>query len=139
MTTIAYKDGVVAFDSYCTAGDIVVDSNRNKSAKHDGVTFVFAGDVRHEQALINAYFGSGETLESNTQAFAIDSGVLTHIGFDEDGSYSAEVVIEPCFAVGSGQRFALGAMDAGCSAVEAVKIACNRDIYSGGKVRKVKV
>lgn len=139
MTTIAYKDGIVAFDSYVTTGDMVVDFNCNKSQKHKGVMFVFAGDTRHETNLIEAWFDNSNQLDSNAQAFVIEKGRVYHIGFDSECSLLIEEITEPCFAIGSGQRFALGAMDAGCNAVEAVKIACNRDIYSGGRVRKVKV
>lgn len=42
-------------------------------------------------------------------------------------------------AIGSGAACALAAMDAGADAVKAVRIACKRDIYSGGRVRSVKV
>lgn len=39
----------------------------------------------------------------------------------------------PC-AIGSGQDYALGAMEAGASPAEAVEIACRRDVYSGGEI-----
>lgn len=39
----------------------------------------------------------------------------------------------PC-AIGSGQDYAFGAMDAGVGPIRAVEIACERDIYSGGKI-----
>jgi ATP-dependent protease HslVU (ClpYQ) peptidase subunit len=44
-----------------------------------------------------------------------------------------------CDAIGSGEEYAIGAMDAGLSAKDAVKIACNRDIYSGGRIRTFKI
>jgi hypothetical protein len=37
-------------------------------------------------------------------------------------------------ALGSGREFALGAMDAGASAIEAVRISSKRDIYTGGRI-----
>lgn len=40
----------------------------------------------------------------------------------------------PC-AVGSGQDFALAAMDCGAAPYMAVSIACARDVYSGGQIR----
>ncbi len=43
------------------------------------------------------------------------------------------------FAIGSGSVFALGAMDAGASAVEAVRIGKKRDPYSGGKITSLKL
>jgi hypothetical protein len=42
-------------------------------------------------------------------------------------------------ADGSGYKFALGAMDHGKSAKDAVKYAMTRDIYTGGKVKVIKV
>lgn len=43
------------------------------------------------------------------------------------------------FAIGSGGSFALGAMDAGASAEEAVKIACKRDLYTSEPVEVEKI
>ena len=37
-------------------------------------------------------------------------------------------------ALGSGSKFALTALSIGKNPVEAVEIACNLDVYSGGKV-----
>lgn len=39
----------------------------------------------------------------------------------------------PC-AVGSGQDYALGAMEAGATPEQAIAIACKRDCYSGGRI-----
>jgi len=47
-----------------------------------------------------------------------------------DKFFCPEEVQLPYYAVGSGGKYALGAMDAGCTAQEAVKIACNRCIYT---------
>jgi hypothetical protein len=41
------------------------------------------------------------------------------------------------FAMGTGERYALGAMMAGASPERAVEIACMFDIYSGGRIRLV--
>ena len=42
------------------------------------------------------------------------------------------------YAIGSGASYALGAMDAGATAKEAVKIA-SRDVYTGGIIRTHKL
>lgn len=44
-----------------------------------------------------------------------------------DGELNPLEVLDPYMGVGSGASYALGAMDAGASVVEAVEIACNRD------------
>lgn len=43
------------------------------------------------------------------------------------------------YAIGSGEEYAMGAMLAGCSALEAVKIAAKLDVYTGGPVRTLTV
>ncbi|GAI22667.1 unnamed protein product, partial [marine sediment metagenome] len=42
-------------------------------------------------------------------------------------------------AIGSGSAYALAAMDMGASAEEAVRAAMKRDIYTGGKVRTMRI
>ncbi len=41
-------------------------------------------------------------------------------------------------AIGTGAQFALGALDAGATPLQAVEIACNRDEKSGGRLRTIK-
>jgi hypothetical protein len=48
-------------------------------------------------------------------------------------------VREPFFAIGSGARYALGALAAGCSARRAVAIACRFDVHSGQGIDAVRV
>jgi ATP-dependent protease HslVU (ClpYQ) peptidase subunit len=43
------------------------------------------------------------------------------------------------YAIGSGSDFAMGAMLAGKTAAESVRIATKLDIYSGGAVRSIAV
>jgi hypothetical protein len=45
-----------------------------------------------------------------------------------------ETITPPPVAIGSGQDFAYGAMEAGLSAEQAVQVACRRDTRSGGKI-----
>lgn len=42
-------------------------------------------------------------------------------------------------AIGSGMYYALTAMDCGCSAEEAVKMAAKRDVNTGGEIRIFKI
>ena len=37
MTTIAYKDGVIAYDSRVTRGDLITDDDCDKCIERDGV------------------------------------------------------------------------------------------------------
>lgn len=54
--------------------------------------------------------------------------------FGESGQW---LVDNEFYAMGSGERFALGAMAHGACAAEAVQAAIRFDIYSGGPIRTV--
>lgn len=56
-----------------------------------------------------------------------------------DRFFCPEEVPELYYAVGSGGNIALGALDAGCTAEEAVEIACRRDTYTSKMGRKLQV
>jgi hypothetical protein len=56
-----------------------------------------------------------------------------------DNSYVVYKIDAPFHAVGSGSELAIGAMSAGASAKEALKIASQYDIYTGGKLRTKKI
>jgi hypothetical protein len=48
--------------------------------------------------------------------------------------YGREFHESPPYAMGSGRRFALAALDLGKSPREAVAYACTRDVFSGGEI-----
>jgi len=52
-----------------------------------------------------------------------------------EGRTDVSMPVKQPFSTGSGSVYAVGAMDAGASAEEAVNIACYRDPYSGGDVQ----
>lgn len=135
MTTIAYKDGVIAYDSRSTAREKIVSDDTEKCIEERGVKFILSGCASDFQALMDAYFGA-EPRGNGIAGFAIDDGVLWLIGISEDDGFWKERLRadQPC-AIGSGADHALTAMDMGGSAVKAVEMAMKRDIYSGGLVR----
>lgn len=74
-------------------------------------------------------------------------GDMNILGIDKNGDAYALwteqggnfVKVEAPYTDGSGHAFAMGVLDAGGTSVEAVKAACKRDVYSGGRVRSYKV
>jgi ATP-dependent protease HslVU (ClpYQ) peptidase subunit len=56
-----------------------------------------------------------------------------------DRFFTPEEIPVPYHALGSGGNIALGAMDAGATAQEAVEIACKRDTYSSKMGRPLQV
>lgn len=135
MTTIAYKDGVIAYDSRQVRCDRIVSDDCQKMTTVDGVSFFLAGAVCDEKALIAAYFGSPSSVPVECSGYALDGGKLLMVGHDDKtGIWRQELDPTNPDAIGSGSSFALAAMDMGASAEDAVRAAMKRDIYTGGKV-----
>ena len=143
MTTIAMKDGVIAYDSRVTQGDRVLDDNFNKRRTKDGVQFFIAGNMTDDEAVMDGYF-SGidviEDLDGNPNAdFLIVDGTDIYYGrVCQEAFWKMKLTNSTPYAIGSGSSYALGAMAAGATAKEAVQIA-TRDVFTGGKIRIYKI
>lgn len=136
MTTIAYKDGVIAYDSRQTRGGAIVSDDCLKHEVVDGVSFFLTGAVCDERALIAAYFGTPSPAPVECSGYAVDGGKLMLVGHDDKtGVWKQELDPSNPDAIGSGSAYALAAMDMGASAVDAVRAAMKRDIYTGGLIR----
>lgn len=140
MTTIAYKDGIIAYDSRQTRDNRIVTDNVNKCSVVNGVSFFLSGVVSDEKALIDAYFGTPASAAVECSGFVVDAGKLMRIGHDDDtGIWKQDLDPTNPDAIGSGTSYAIAAMDMGASAEEAVHAAMKRDIYTGGTVRTLQI
>ncbi len=135
MTTIAYKDGEIAYDSRTTCGDTIMDDDANKKIESRGVKFFLCGSTCDFEYLIEAYFGTPSPTPIEASGYALVGQELWYIGHNQDGFWKVKLRKDICHAIGSGSGFALGAMDAGLNARRAVAIAIGRDTGSGGRVR----
>lgn len=137
MTTIAYRDGIVATDTLLVSGSVVVDHFFDKTATKDGVMFFFAGSTSDYPKLIDEYLSPTGRDIGDVSAIVIDKGSVIKVGREEEGKgiWRCLARRENYISIGSGQDFALSAMDHGKSAKEAVEYAMKRDIYTGGDVR----
>lgn len=140
MTTIAYKDGVIAYDSRQTRNGAIVSDDAPKCQVVDEVSFFLSGAVCDEKALIAAYFGTPSSVPVECSGYAVDGGNLMMVGHDDKtGIWKQELDLSNPDAIGSGAAYALAAMDMGASAEDAVRAAMKRDIYTGGKIRTLQV
>lgn len=140
MTTIAYKNGVIAHDTRQTRNGAIVSDDCSKCQVVNGVKFFLAGLVCDERALIAAYFGTPSPVPVECSGYVVDGGKLLMIGHaDETGLWKQELDPANPDAIGSGSAYALAAMDMGASAENAVRAAMKRDIYTGGKVRTITI
>lgn len=133
MTTIAYKNNIMAADSRCTVtseggGDRVFTCK--KLFRRNGALIGTAGESGSGLIFVD-WYGTGKDAPSEL----IDGGAeFDCIVVDGSGAIwlydrwcKGEQVLEPFWAVGSGAKAALGAMHAGASAKRAVEIACKID------------
>lgn len=140
MTTIAYKDSIIAYDSRMLSGCTIVDDNYDKHLKVDGVHFFLTGATCSHKNLIAAY--QGEVIESKNGASALvlDKGELCLAIFNKGEHVSiCPEDLDRVIALGSGQDHAFTAMDCGLSAKDAVKMAMKRDTGTGGRIRTFKI
>lgn len=138
MTTIAYKDGVIAYDGRQTRNDRIVSDSAPKCQVVDGVSFFLSGSVCDEKALIAAYFGTASPVPVECSGYVVDGGKLLMVGHEDNtGIWKQELELANPDAIGSGAPYAIAAMDMGASAEDAVRAAMKRDIYTGGTIRTV--
>jgi ATP-dependent protease HslVU (ClpYQ) peptidase subunit len=135
MTTVAYKNGIIACDKQGTDGNVGMKASF-KAVRTDDTVYLITGTlykgVRFAEWLADGQHGKAPKLK-NTDVLEFDmrSGKLV---IYEGQSYPLPVE-ETMYAYGSGGQIALGAMAAGATAEEAVKIAIKYDVYTGGGVQ----
>jgi len=148
MTTMAYRNLVFAIDSRSTRGNVNLTSCARKSfiisaegfeIEDDGSGGDLPDSVQNEIRSLNGWLFSGDKQESYDEAPSFMNMIGLLIAPHEDSPVivfeDEQVMVDSFdgeyFALGSGQDFALGAMDAGASAHEAVAVAAQRDQGTG--------
>lgn len=142
MTTIAYRDGVLAADTLVTSGDIRCGSEVKIRALGpllygscgscgltDKVEAWMRGGMKGDRPPLRVPDGSA------TGAVFVFMPDHTVLWMHEDGD---TVIRAPYWAAGSGEMYALGAMALGATAPEAVKAAIVHDVGSGGPITVIK-
>lgn len=140
MTTIAYRNGVLAADTLGVYGGNVRETTGAQKIMRakDGSLLALTGDfaVTHTYA---SQLARGET----PAPLSKDSGRVIHIAksgkitvHEDGGSFPLGA---KSFAYGSGSDAARGAMLMGANAVTAVRVASKVDIRTGGDVRFLKL
>lgn len=138
MTTIAYANGTMAADTLACWGSSR-DGHFTKIAKRAGILAAVSGGIPACQAFLEWFIegcvgdpphNPSEPVEA--KAFCVlvtpDDWVLTWT------PWGWEKTRNPTVSMGSGGEYAQGAMAAGASPEEAVRIACLFDTKSGGEI-----
>jgi ATP-dependent protease HslVU (ClpYQ) peptidase subunit len=133
MTTIACDGESMAADGLVCSGSTVFGRNARKIVQlKDGRIVGCAGNARYQGPFAAWLEDGGDIPEMDDEFEAL---VLlpdgTVVSYDHKGRMLPE---ELPTASGSGREFALAAMDTGATPEEAVKVACSRDMMSGGEI-----
>jgi hypothetical protein len=144
MTTIAYRNGVLAADSRCTyedpsAGTQVFKCEKlfrksipNAEGQMEEVILATQGETFSGMLFVD-WYGSGK---EPPELLIHGDAEFTVLILKKDGLYEVDrwcrpiKVLEDFYAVGSGSKAAMGAMFMGADAAKAVDVACKIDPYS---------
>lgn len=133
MTTIATDGKVMAADRLVTGNGIAHGEMTKIHRAENGDVIGCCGSAFKLLDFVD-WYNSDQKQPFNGESDDFEALVLTASGevrcYDHTGRYIIETL--PA-ASGSGSAVALGAMDAGAGPIQAVSIACGRDVYSGGK------
>lgn len=132
MTTIAYRDGVVAADTLITANGMRA-GEMAKIMRRGRLLVGFAGASRNFEAFRNWLSAGmpGSFKSEGGNVFILAPGFPPIVWGDGDTPWreTAET-----WALGSGEAAAMGAMQVGASAERAVQAAIALDVNCGGKI-----
>jgi len=137
MTTIAYRDGVLAADTLLNA--IAGHDRVTKLKRRGNAVYGVAGVLVDCEALADWYFGPrnappkyfliGDERPSAQIIVIHDDGKVYSSGW---GGHAVEVT--SYVAIGSGSEYAVGAMYMGADAIHAVQAAMRHDTDTGGEI-----
>lgn len=135
MTTLVYRDGVLAADSRGTRNGMICPGAVSKVYIVDGRLVGFVGDSAFGQRFVRDLREGREPADLEGEAIAVvvdsDGTVRVH----QNATWYVEE--GPFAAWGTGLAAALGALHMGATADQAVEAACEVDPNSGGPVQIV--
>lgn len=153
MTTIAYKDGVLAGDSLWSdeRGDVTTLANKVFKLQN-GILYGGAGDD-DDRALLKLLgkvkrpkdfppISELRKLRQDLSGLVVfpDGRVFTiDVSAEKDGYSSVCEIVEKVAAIGRGSIHALSAMAHGKSAIEAVEFACTMNVFSRPPITHVEL
>lgn len=140
MTTVAFRDGVMASDSRAVDSHGITVSKkifRKKVGKKEHLVGV-CGDLIAAMLFVDWYGSGDDKILAALRAAGVDADfhVLVWTGsklFTANSLCRLVEVEEAFYSVGSGAAHAMTAMDCGKSAAQAVALAARRDPNTGGR------
>lgn len=125
MTTIAYRDGIIAADTRLVIGETKLYCR--KIHQIDELVLAIAGRTNSEGEVIEYYRGESKKKPGSLkqfEAFKVEDGEILWA----NGDLYWQPLPHSYYALGSGWQVAMAGMILGLSAVEAVQLAADLDI-----------
>jgi hypothetical protein len=136
MTTIAYRDGIMAADSRAYSGDRRPMGFKTKIKRLANGGMMASSSIHpgNSELLFSLIDKNGidhvftEKLDAQSLVVLPGGDVFYYAGHSRfSGPLSGQY-----FAIGSGEDYAMGAMAMGATAIQAVDAAKQHDVFSGG-------
>ena len=142
MTTIVASEDFIAADGLRCAGDTIEGLDSRKIVVERGVVYALCGASVMRGPLIKWHQAGADPDKLPKCGY---EGGWALVVIDRDGirRYTDKCpYADPArypYVDGSGYQYALGAVKAGADPAEAVRIACECDVHSGGEVQVVDI
>lgn len=132
MTTVAFRDGIIAADTLMTASETRC-GYCTKIMRVGRLVIGFCGTLSNfekfrcwiKDGALGAFKSDGGNV------FIVPPTGPAVIWGDSDSPWREDAEF---WAIGTGEKLAMGAMAAGATAAEAVKAAIGFDVFSGGQI-----
>lgn len=142
MTTITYDGKTLAVDSQITSEmGLIVSKKCNKLyeiSEHEHLAICGDRALFEDFAQAVADRDSESMFDSDDIVTGVLFNTQTKECFEIDSQFRM-IRIEPPYARGSGEAVALTALHCGKNAVQAIEVACELDVYTGGRVNHVSI
>jgi ATP-dependent HslUV protease subunit HslV len=143
MSTIAYRDGVMAADTGSWHAGVKHDFALKIATGPDGTLYGAVGDAAQCSAVMRwvhegcvGPMPEAERTENRGSSFTVmavpPNGMISLIS-----AYGTEAYPAPYFAIGGGAEVAFGALHAGADAADAIRAAIDHSEYATGFVRLI--
>lgn len=140
MSVIAFKHGVLAADSRAYGGNWQASPGQKTKihlladGSRVGITSAAIGTPERFLAWLRAGADPAKWTGDKPECRALMVKPSGEVFLASDSVHFSGPITSDCYAIGSGCDFAMGAMLAGASSEEAVRIACRLDPHCGEPV-----
>lgn len=135
MTTIVYdyKNNRIAVDSRCTRDNVITSDVFDKTIRKDGEIWIITGALSDYETISNLKHNDKVEVRPECSALLIKDKKVFSVIVANDG-YCSHYELKNNYSMGTGEDFALAALDFGLCAEEAIEYVKTKDVYTGGKV-----